>query len=490
AVQKFAYGELYRQAGDYGRALIEYEEAAAIDSTSPIIYERIGEIYFALNSMSRARDAFMKTVALNPDNPELYDMIALTYIIDRKAEEAEKIWKYLIETYPEYEDAWYNLSDYYFAQNDTTKGLEILEKFYHKNPENADVLARIADVLHQSGRYESSIPYLVKLIELVPDNHQFYQRLFTSYLAVGNVEEAYKTLQHWRNQVGVTPQTELLYADMLIRNEAWDQALDILYRGHSLWPDQWTFPHLIAIAYIQKEEPDSVRKYYNLALSKGTPLPIAYQNYAFWLADHGDIQTAMDVVLEGRDLYPQNEDLMYLEALFLDELDESLKAITLLENLRTLQPENEEVLKMLAALYDKTGQPARAEALYQQLLDKNEEDPLVLNNYSYLLAVQNKEIYRAWMMIQKALSMEPNNAAYLDTAAWVLYCLGRYSEALDYINRALLILPYDHEILYHKAMILLSMDQKDSAIEYLQKSLENKPDYKPAFLQLEAINHD
>ncbi|HBY18791.1 MAG TPA: hypothetical protein DEH00_06440, partial [Candidatus Marinimicrobia bacterium] len=141
-------------------------------------------------------------------------------------------------------------------------------------------------------------------------------------------------------------------------------------------------------------------------------------------------------------------------------------------------------------LYDRTGQSARAEELYEILLAKNRENPLILNNYSYLLAEHNKDLSKAWNMIQKALSLEPENGAYLDTAAWILYRLGRYPEALNYINRALSVLPDDYEMLYHKAMILLSMNQGDEANDLLQKSLEKNPDYKPARDQLEAMNHD
>jgi len=490
AVQKFAYGELYRQAGDFARALMEYEEAASIDSLSPIIYARIGETYMALNRMAKARNAFLESVELNPDQPGLYDMIALTLVMDGKAAEAEKIWLNLIENYPGYEDAWYNLSDFYFERKDTAKGLDILQRLLKKDPDNTDVLGRIVDVLHQLGRYESSIPYLEKLISLVPDYSRFYQSLYKTYMELERTEEARKTLLRWREQVNPSPQVELLYADQLIRNGEWDKALDVLYQGHAVWPGQWAFPHLMAIVYIEKEEPDSVRKYYNIALNEGTALPIAYRNYALWLADQDDIRTALDVILEGRDLHPDDQDLMYMEALLLDESDEPVKAIQVLENLRTLQPDNENVLQMLAALYDRTGQSSRAEELYEILLAKNGENPLILNNYSYLLADHKKDLSKAWSMIQKALSLEPENGAYLDTAAWILYRLGRYPEALNYINRALSVLPDDYEMLYHKAMILLSLNQGREASQLLQKSLEKNPDYKPARDQLEAMNHD
>jgi Tfp pilus assembly protein PilF len=37
----------------------------------------------------------------------------------------------------------------------------------------------------------------------------------------------------------------------------------------------------------------------------------------------------------------------------------------------------------------------------------------------------------------KTVKAEPKNATYLDTYAWILYMLGRYSEAKIYIDQAL-----------------------------------------------------
>jgi len=264
AVQKFSYGELYRIAGDYSRALIEYEEAAALDSLSPAIYARIGEMYMALSRMSKARSAFSRSVKLDPDQPELYDMIAMTLVMDNKRDEAEKTWLQLIDSYPEYPDAWFNLSDLYFEFNKTDKGLAVLIDLSERDPENREVLGRIVDIFHQLGRYEESIPFLKKLISLSPETGRFYQSLYRAYMEMGKEDEAKETIRQWRSHVKPSPQSELLYADMLVRGRYWDEALQLLSAGHERWPDHWAFPHLMAIVYIEKEEPDSVKKYYNI----------------------------------------------------------------------------------------------------------------------------------------------------------------------------------------------------------------------------------
>ncbi|HDT12131.1 MAG TPA: tetratricopeptide repeat protein, partial [Candidatus Marinimicrobia bacterium] len=256
AVQKFAYGELYRLAGDPGRALIEYEEAAQLDSLSPVIYARIGETYFALNRTRKAREAFQKSVLLNPDQPGLLDMIALSFIMEKSFDEAEKIWKKLIKTNPDFSDAWYNLSDFYFEKGETEKGLGILRKLAVREPDNIEVRGRIVDILMKIGKFDDAVEYLEELITISPGQGHIYQLLYQAYTELGMTEQAREAIERWRLNVEISPQSELLYAELLIRGEQWDEALDLLKRGSKFWPGHWAFPHLKAIVYIEKEEAD------------------------------------------------------------------------------------------------------------------------------------------------------------------------------------------------------------------------------------------
>jgi Tfp pilus assembly protein PilF len=60
-----------------------------------------------------------------------------------------------------------------------------------------------------------------------------------------------------------------------------------------------------------------------------------------------------------------------------------------------------------------------------------------LNNYAYFLSESGEQLAKAEQMSFKTVKAEPKNATYLDTYAWILYMLGRYSEAKIYIDQAL-----------------------------------------------------
>jgi tetratricopeptide (TPR) repeat protein len=71
---------------------------------------------------------------------------------------------------------------------------------------------------------------------------------------------------------------------------------------------------------------------------------------------------------------------------------------------------------------------------------------------------KNKE---ALPMIEKALSIDPNNTAALDTKGFILYNLERYQEAITYYDRALAIDPNYADAREHKALAIEKVGEKE-----------------------------
>ncbi len=110
-------------------------------------------------------------------------------------------------------------------------------------------------------------------------------------------------------------------------------------------------------------------------------------------------------------------------------------------------------------------------AEYDRALEYNRDNVLVLNNYAYYLAEQDRELDRALGMASRAVKREGNNATYLDTYAWVLYKLGDYAEAKEVMQRAL---PLDREesaeLLSHYADILSALGEEFMAETYRKRA--------------------
>lgn len=107
-----------------------------------------------------------------------------------------------------------------------------------------------------------------------------------------------------------------------------------------------------------------------------------------------------------------------------------------------------------------------------QAYDKN--NALVLNNYAYFLAEEERDLEKALEMSSRALALTDNNPTYLDTHAWVLFKLGRTTEARKIMQQALAFDSRNSaELMVHYGDILWALGEKHVAQIYWRKALEN-----------------
>ncbi len=110
---------------------------------------------------------------------------------------------------------------------------------------------------------------------------------------------------------------------------------------------------------------------------------------------------------------------------------------------------------------------------YERALRLTPDNPLILNNFAYYLSEQQRDLERALKMSARANELDPQNATYLDTQAWVLYRLGRYEEAQTLMRQALVLdATGSAELLLHYGDILYALGKTFMAKTYWQRALE------------------
>lgn len=112
-------------------------------------------------------------------------------------------------------------------------------------------------------------------------------------------------------------------------------------------------------------------------------------------------------------------------------------------------------------------------AAYDKALALYPDNAMVLNNYAYFLSEQRRELERALDYSARAIVIEQNNATYLDTHAWVLYCLGKYEQARGVMRKALMLDTTGSEVLMlHYGDINFALGDDFMAQTYWQKALD------------------
>lgn len=163
-----------------------------------------------------------------------------------------------------------------------------------------------------------------------------------------------------------------------------------------------------------------------------------------------------------------------------DELPQALNAFQ--RGANVLQADTADADSALAsdfyAIYGdvlhEAGRQQAAFRAYDRALLYNPLNLLCLNNYAYFLSLKRSNLHKAEEMSRKTIEAEPTNETYLDTYAWVLYCLGEYEQARVYIDQTLLNAPADatSATLYdHAGDIYLRCGRRTEARRYWQQAL-------------------
>jgi tetratricopeptide (TPR) repeat protein len=138
-------------------------------------------------------------------------------------------------------------------------------------------------------------------------------------------------------------------------------------------------------------------------------------------------------------------------------------------------PDNSSLRYSLALLYEDQNRNRRALELLEALAEDYPDDAAILNAYGYLLTDRFSRHDEAREYIERALALNPDSAAIIDSMGWVLYKLGDFSAARDYLERAYR-LEQDPEIAAHLVDVRWELGERDSALELLRQSLDANPD--------------
>ncbi len=126
--------------------------------------------------------------------------------------------------------------------------------------------------------------------------------------------------------------------------------------------------------------------------------------------------------------------------------------------------------------YERAGQWPSAEADFRKALRFEPEQPAVLNYLGYSLIEKRINIEEAFKMVEKAVSLRPNDGYIVDSLGWGHYQLGNYPEAVELLERAAGLRPEDPVINDHLGDALWRVGRQLEAKFQWQYALELQAD--------------
>ena len=400
----------------------------------------------------------------------------------------------------------------YSAANMDDEGREVLleamSRMLAEYPGDEQLMFSKAVLLEQSGQLEEALQLANQLLVSKKDINVIVLKV-NALKDLLRTDEALIFLESTLEEFADKRRLRLIYARMLFEAERLVDAEKQYEQVHQQAPNDSDILFALALISMEQGKDESAKGYLNQMIrfnrraneahyylgsiaDKNDEIPQAISEYkmvgpgreylaaqvriAALLADQDRLDDARAHLENQRANNPERYNrLVMIEGQLLSERGHEAEFFELLETVIQKQPEDVELLYFRAM----TGQSlGRLDVLEQDLLRVIEIDPGnadAMNALGYTLADQTDRHDEALVLIERALEIKPNEAAFIDSLGWVQYRLENYKDAVTNLRKALLLFDND-EVAAHLGEVLWVSGEQQEARNVWQKALDARPD--------------
>lgn len=328
------------------------------------------------------------------------------------------------------------------AQQSNLTAVNSLSEFVEHNPDARDARLALARLLINEKQFNESRKHFERLIKDNPDSPEVIYPV------------AMLALQQGDTVTGRAQLEKLLTTD---------------------YPDKNIVHFFLGQLDQEQKKLDGALEHYR-QVSTGDQYITARSRAAQILLQQGKPEEARELL---RSTHSNNNaeqtQLVMAESQLLREAGHQNEAYTVLETALRSQPDNVELLYEAALTAERIGQPEMLETHLKHLLKLKPDHAHALNALGYSLAERNIRLPEAQALINKALSLMPDDPFIMDSLGWVLYRQGKLPEALKTLEKAYSI-KADPEIAVHLSEVLWQLQRKDDARRVLKEAAKQFPD--------------
>jgi tetratricopeptide (TPR) repeat protein len=251
----------------------------------------------------------------------------------------------------------------------------------------------------------------------------------------------------------------------------WDAAIAAYTAAKTLTPRDPELDAYLVQAHLAARRFDRAEALAREALARDRDQPRMVRLRAQALLKTGKAAEANKLLEDGAAKEPQNREYVVgLADLYADQ-QRTADAVRVLEQARTTFGDDHTLTMRIATAYEAAGQLDAAEKELRQLVSADPLNADALNSLSYMFADRGLRLDEAIELAQRAVKIEPENPAYLDTLGWALFKQGRIDEAAAPLGKAATSLAGNSVIQDHHGDVLSKRGRTAEAIAAWERAL-------------------
>jgi tetratricopeptide (TPR) repeat protein len=365
--------EANERAGNYARAVEDYESLARLHPASAFYQVKLAENYLRLERDSEAIAAARKAIELEPKNPLAHFYLGKTFFELGQWDESAPAFQKASELDAKFADAFYFLGLSEIRRGANDKGLIAMRQALNLSPESAGLNAEFGQQLNSASRFEEAIEPLRKADKLRPN---------TLEIKVG---------------LGLA----------LFESTRFDEALEVLAAAERMQPGHQVITMFMNVARARRSGAAQLEmiKQYVADNPKDVQAQIQLANVYGFLRRHAE---AEKLFLQALKAQPNDEKLYNLLGVFYSDAKQPEKAAAAYQKAISIAPHATYYLSLGSAL-NKLGRTEEALEASRKALEMKPDSIFVLKFYADLLREAGKR-REALEMYKRAYGVEPTNA--------------------------------------------------------------------------------
>ncbi len=125
----------------------------------------------------------------------------------------------------------------------------------------------------------------------------------------------------------------------------------------------------------------------------------------------------------------------------------------------------------LGEAYERSRRYDEAADQFQSVLELQPDNSLAMNYLGYMWADNGENLEQALDLIRRAVDLDPNNGAFVDSLGWALFRLGEFEQARRHLERANQLVPRDSTILEHLGDVYVALGDDRRARDAYEEAL-------------------
>ena len=427
--------------------------------------------------LKAARRDFEMLLEKGRQPPDEALLSLLPVFADENPKYVDKLMRMLAKPYPDSASAHYAVGATSLQAGDYENAKKEAQRASELEPDWIKAKLLYGRALLLSGDSDKAIDYTARIIGDDPDpDPDARMELALMYMSAGRDEDALSQVnQILLEQSSRTDALRLMaIIDFRLNNldAAEEDFQDLLQSGHYTMDAVY---YLARIADVRGENEKAIKLYSEV--DDGQNAVMAQRRASALLAFDSD---KPDLALERLDKFADNHpqfaiDMVVARAQLLTSLERYDEALADYDRAVNYRPDDESVALGRAELLLRMGRLDDALDSYRTATKRWPNSAMSLNALGYTLADRTDDYREAEKLIRKALDIEPDSPAIIDSYGWVLYKRGHPGKALEQLRLAYDKFP-DPEVAAHLVEVLASMDRKDEALQLLSTAEEKNPD--------------